>query len=219
MNAPDSPLAHRDDNAFRSIDQPRNGRVVDACALLARLTRLAIIGEYDVRQRLQQLLSDALRMVNADRAAVWRMTNGGESLVLETRASRLNAGEHAPLPLDSRTSPRYFRALHSGEVLVASLDQIDPPLSELWSDYSLTNGISAKLDIPLIAIGRTVGLISFERSGAHPAWSNDDVTLALSIANLVQLGDWDERAGVAAFGAPGEHLEHSLPRLRTFRPL
>lgn len=218
MNGIDSPHANRGDGLTGSLDLPRDGRAGDAYALLARLTRLAIIGEYDARQRLPQLLGDSLRMVGTDRAIVWRMTNGGEQLVVEALASHVPGAERVVMPLDAHTNPHYFRAVHSGEVIVASLDQIDPPLSELWTDYAPAHGIGAKLDIPLIAIGRTVGLVSFERTNAQPTWSTDDVTLALSIANLVQLGNWEERGGIARIGPPGEYVEHSLPAPRSFRP-
>lgn len=221
MNNPHDSSNPRADRSGRSFESSHDGRVIDAHALLARLTRLAIIGEFDARHRLGQVLADALRIVKVDRVVVWRMTADGQSLVREKAASS-PGGDLRTLPHELRASgaAHYFRALLDGEVLAASSEQIDPPLADAFPRYAQVHGVGAKLDIPLIALGRTIGLISFERLGRAAPWSTDDVTLALSVANLVQLGDWEARRPADdLLDSYGAGTEAVLPSLRTYRPL
>lgn len=221
MTSPHDSLSLLDERFARSAASSRDARSIDAHALLARLTRLAIMGEYDARQQLGQVLAHALRIIEIDRAVVWRLIDGGQTLALEEAADRLSGDVRSfPGKLHASSKPRYFRALGNGEVVAACADQIDPPMAELWTNYAQPHGITAKLDIPLIVLGRTVGLISFERLGSPAPWSPDEVTLALSIANLVQLGDWEPRLGLAGpIDALGPPVDNALPSLRSYRPL
>lgn len=194
--------------------------MLDAYALLARLTRLAIIGEYDVRHQLPEMLQLGLRVLSLDRAVMWRMSGDRESIVVDATASNSSVAVRSfPRELHAAARSHYFRAVGNGEIIVASADQIDAPMMDLWADYAAANGISAKLDVPLMALGRTFGLMSFERLGGSSTWSTDDVTLALQIANLVQLGDWESRAANPLLESLAESREHALPALRNYQRL
>lgn len=175
---------------------------LEAYAMLARLTRRAILGDYDPLAELPDILSSVMRLVDVDRISVWRFSDRGTSLtrfesIVRRPDTERESDDGATTRLDrervtlyATDSPIYFRTLLRGEVIAATDLLGTKATADLYRPYLRERGVTAKLDVPLLSTGRVVGVLSFEQTRSTDPWPANVLILAVSLANLIQLGEW-----------------------------
>jgi len=81
----------------------------------------------------------------------------------------------------------YFRAIQSGQVIVAHDSTSHELTAEFTDAYFQKENIQSMLDIPIRMNGEVSGILCCEQSDQRREWSEDDVIFARSIADIISL--------------------------------
>ena len=148
---------------------------------------------------IQRLTETAAKTLKVSRVSVWRY-NGARTSIQCVDLYELEADRHSDgIELHAADYPGYFKALGVLELIVADDAQVDPRTREFSETYLQPLGITSMLDAP-IYLGRTQeGVLCHEHIGPQRAWTVEEETFAVAVANLASLAfDESERARVAA---------------------
>ncbi|HEY8993688.1 MAG TPA: GAF domain-containing protein [Lacunisphaera sp.] len=144
-------------------------------------------GEDDLAEALRRLTESSATTLETARVSVWRY--GSDQRVLECRdLFDLPSRQHtAGLQLSAFDYPVYFRTLADSVIVAADDACNDPRTREFTAGYFHPLGIGAMLDVPLHIGGKVVGVLCHEHVGGPRAWTADEKTFAMAMANLVSL--------------------------------
>lgn len=169
-------------------------------AALVELTSHPEIEGRDLSAALRFVTETAARTLKVARVSVWRFT--AEHSVIEC-VDLFEAGTErhsAGAVLTAATHPAYFRALADEEVLASDDATRDPRTSEFSEDYLRPLGIQSMLDVAIRVGGQLDGVLCHEHVGLPRAWTADEKTFAVALANLVALAVevWERRRAESA---------------------
>jgi signal transduction histidine kinase len=181
----------------------------DSRAMFDRI--LTQVGVLDFEELLGMLLMEIALLLNVERAAYYRMEEGGEGILLVLQYI-LSTGLSTKVPLRLAESeyPGYFAALRDRSNLVIAHDAMDDPrLSEFRETYFSPLGITSMFDIPVLRTGKLLGVICLEHVGPPRRWTEQEVDIGRSAGHLIALAvETQDRKNVE------EELRQALERER-----
>lgn len=181
----------------------------DSRAMFDRI--LTQVGVLDFEELLDMLLMEISLLLNVERAAYYRMEEGGEGILLVLQYI-LSSGLSTKVPLRLAASqyPGYFTALRDRSNLVIADDvMVDPKLNEFQESYFKPLGITSMFDIPVLRTGKLFGVICLEHVGPKRIWTDQEVDIGRSAGHLIALAvETQDRKNVE------EELRQALERER-----
>ncbi len=162
---------------------------------LMRLMRSGALQAVDLDAVLREITTEIARTMNVERVSVWRFNEERSAIVclelFEASLERHSSG----IELHCREFPCYFHALKENEMISADDARADPRTSEFTERYLVPLGITSMLDAPLHAGGELVGVLCHEHVGPQRAWTRDEQSFSVSMANFVSLvfAQWEHR--------------------------
>ncbi|MCC6646350.1 MAG: SpoIIE family protein phosphatase [Polyangiaceae bacterium] len=153
--------------------------------LLLDLAKREEIDDGDLDTALRVLTEAATSGIGCDRASVW-LYDEGRTLIRCVDLHEVSSASHAAgVELARADFPGYFDALAESRQIVADDAHRHPATREFSAPYLTPLGIGAMLDAPIRFHGRTVGVLCHEHVGPARAWTQDEQSLAASLADLV----------------------------------
>lgn len=145
----------------------------------------------DAFRRITQIGAETLKVA---RVGIWTYENDRNILQCQDLYVRDEARHCSGQTLSATLHPRYFQALATSSVIMAIDAQHDARTSEFTSDYLQPLGITSMLDVPIHFGGTAAGVLCHEQVGAPRAWTSDEQSFAVAVANLVSLAmEWSRR--------------------------
>jgi PAS domain S-box-containing protein len=139
---------------------------LDLQSAFAQLSRRGFSGNR-LDETLCQLTATTGQILNIERVSLWGLSAERENLecidLYELSRNRHSRGA----TLQAARYPEYFRALETGEPIVADDAMKHPSTQEFTNDHLLMNGISALINSPIHADGELQGVLCIERVGPH----------------------------------------------------
>ncbi len=164
-----------------------NARYARQEAALMAVTRACALHHAGTADLMHEVTRAAAETLGVGRASVWRFSREQKAIVCRSLFEGSKAAHTDGMVLRTEDYPGYFRALAAGEVIAASDACSDPRTREFADDYLRPLGISSMLDAPILVMGSVAGVFCSEHIGAPRAWTSDEQTFAIAIANLVSL--------------------------------
>jgi PAS domain S-box-containing protein len=131
-------------------------------------------------RQLVEWVADALR---AATVSVWRLEENGARLRCAERFDRVSGRHDSGATLSREEVPDYFDALAQGNLVAVSSVAEDSRTSALARRAG--GGPGALLDVPLLADGRWLGVLSVRHASTTRLWHPDEELFATAIAALV----------------------------------
>jgi len=154
---------------------------------LADLMHSQVLGQGDAFQAFKQITETASRVLDVERASVWRLTAAGTAIdcidLYERSSDRHSSGSR----IRAEEVPRYFEALQKERTLLAHNARTDRRTSEFRKGYLEPLGITSMLDAPVFLRGKMVGVVCHEHTGRPRRWRLHEEMLAGSFADFVAL--------------------------------
>ncbi len=178
----------RDIRERKAREQAERERAERALRLRDVLLGLARSQASDVRSGLREILAATAAALRTERAGYWRLGPERRSLYCDA-LYRLGEGECDPraesTPLQAEDDPAYFSRLEGNQPFVSRYDGQALPRSQALSAYLSRHAIAAALDVPVWFHGRAVGTLRLEQASGAQEWSAEEVSFAVSCANLI----------------------------------
>lgn len=177
--------------------------------LLFRLARSPIVSSGDFVAAARDITEVAARGLPVSRASIWLFDIHRKRIVCQM-LFELESGKHndraVGMTLLANDYPQYFRALAEDRAVVANDARSHPATHEFKEGYLEPLGIYSMLEAPLRHKGELVGVLCHEHCHNRRSWTQDDVSFASHLADLV------ERAMEAADRTVVERALHQLNR-------
>ncbi|MDB4960759.1 MAG: putative Hybrid sensor histidine kinase [Myxococcales bacterium] len=171
------------EDALRASSE-RNARQRTA---IIELTRSPVLQAVDLEAALRIITETAARTLGVERVSIWRFNQSRSAIVcrdlFELTAERHSSGT----ALARETYPAYFSAISTSEVMSVDDALTDPRTCELAAGYLRPLGIASMLDAVIQVDGEIDGVLCHQHVGHVRAWTPDELTFVVSIANLVSL--------------------------------
>jgi PAS domain S-box-containing protein len=180
-------------------------------ALIA-LMDIDAIDEDDLAGSLQKLTEVTASTMQIARVGIWRF-NGACNAIECADLYELEHDRHSRgTVVRAEQCPGYFRALSETNLISADDAHNNPNTIELAEGYLIPLGITSMLDAPVHFGGTVDGVLCCEHVGPPRAWTQDEKTFAIAVANMVSLAleGWERRRTEIA-------LRNSLKELSDFR--
>ena len=159
---------------------------LDLQSAFAQLSRRGFAGNR-LDESLRQITATTSQILNIERVSLWGLSAERENLecidLYELSRNRHSRGA----TLQAARYPEYFRALETGEPIVADDAMKHPSTQEFTNDHLLMNGISALINSPIHADGELQGVLCIERVGPHSPWTSVQRLFSHAVANLVSV--------------------------------
>lgn len=161
--------------------------------ILAKLSSTSFSQYGNLLTALQTIIKALSEGLLASRVSIWNYTNDKN---LHCRALYQHSSDsYSSGAILSRTEfPRYFQAVDRGEVIVVNDVLTHDSSSELNESYSIPLGVKSMLDVPVRLDGSVGGVICIEETGYKRAWTEDEITFARSISDIVTITIESSRA-------------------------
>jgi len=162
-------------------------RVKRAAKQLASVLGLAAVDSGGFEQRLRDILRVDSETLDVARVSYWALAGDGMLIRCEAMYRADARTYESGLELRAADYPRYFDALRTGAPIAADDAHEDPRTREFSAGYLRPAGIGAMLDVPVYVRGTLVGVVCHEHIGSARAWTLDEQSFAVSIAQLMSL--------------------------------
>jgi PAS domain S-box-containing protein len=154
----------------------------------AALLKLAAREQTSFAEALREILQTDAQTLGVGRVSFWRFQPWPKAICCEALVFlRTDQVEHGN-ELRAADFPRYFAALESNPLIVATDAQADPRTVEFTEAYLCPLGIASLLDVPVWVRGSLAGVVCHEHLGDCREWSSDEQDFALSIGHMISLG-------------------------------
>lgn len=177
--------------------------------LLFRLARSPIVSSGDFVAAARDITEVAARGLPVSRASIWLFDLHRKRIVCQMMFD-LESGRHNDraigMTLMASDYPHYFRALAEDRAVVASDARTHTATMEFKDSYLEPLSIYSMLEAPLRHKGELVGVLCHEHCHSKRSWTQEDVSFASHLADLV------ERAMEAADRTVVERALHQLNR-------
>ncbi len=156
-------------------------------AALSTLSRSYALASENLGKVLREIAEVVAWTLDIERVGVWtyvRSHNGLLCLELfERHSSRHSEGQE----LDRNGHESYFAAMEASEVIAVPSVASDSRTSELAANSLLPAGVGALLNTPIRSRDGKSGVLCCEHLGESRAWTSDEQTFAIAVANLLSL--------------------------------
>ncbi len=150
-----------------------------------RLLRLHVAEGDTLGTAMDRAMALCARTLGVDRVGVWLIRDDEQCIecvhLLDLADPKERVGEK--LPIDDMGG--YRAALTDRSVILVRDTFNDPTTAALVPFYLAPKAIAAMLDAPIYRDGRPIGVVCSEHRGGPRNWTDDDVTFALSMADIV----------------------------------
>ncbi|WP_238807073.1 PAS domain S-box protein [Emticicia aquatica] len=135
---------------------------------------------------IQTITEAAANGIGVSRVSIWTYTKDQiESVDLFNReSSQHSSGE----VIIASQFPTYFEGLKKGLAIVASDALTHKYTRELAESYLKPLSIKSILDVPVRVNGKLEGVICWEQTNEAKIWTEEDISFARSIADIISLG-------------------------------
>jgi PAS domain S-box-containing protein len=156
-------------------------------AALSTLSRSYALAPEDLGKVLREIVEVVAWTLDVERVSVWtyvRSRNGLLCLELFERTS----GRHSEgQELERRGHESYFAAMEASEVIAVSAVGSDPRTVDVAATALAPAGVGALLNTPIRSREGKSGALCCEHLGESRAWTSDEQTFAIAVANLLSL--------------------------------
>ncbi len=177
--------------------------------LLFRLARSPIVSSGDFVAAARDITEVAAHGMQVSRASIWVFDQHRKRIVCQV-LYELDSGRHndraVGTTLLASEYPAYFRTLSEERTVIADDARSHPATHEFSASYLEPLGIHSMLEAPLRHKGELVGVLCHEQCHTTRSWTQDDVSFAIHLADLV------ERAMEAVDRTVVERALHQLNR-------
>ncbi|MGC3958261.1 MAG: GAF domain-containing protein [Verrucomicrobiota bacterium] len=153
---------------------------------LSTLTRSYAQKPEELDEILHRITETVAVTMDVSRVGIWKYNatrTGLECLALFEFAS----GQHSQGATVARAGfESYFDALDNSDLIIAA-DACADPRTAVLAPYLQPLGIVSLLDVPFHARGAAAGVLSCEHCGTKRAWTPDEQTFIVAVANLVSM--------------------------------
>lgn len=144
----------------------------------------------DALQTITKALSDGLIV---PRVSIWNYVKG-QYIQCRTLYERKSNSFYSGTILYSKDFPIYFSAIESGEIIVANDLANHEDTKEFVGEYSRKLNIKSMLDIPVRIDGSVCGVICIEQTEYQRLWTQEEISFARSISDIVTITVESSRA-------------------------
>lgn len=127
------------------------------------------------------------KALNVERVSIWLFND--EQTILncaDLYLSDTDKHERGAI-LTEKDYPEYFRAIRSGDILIADNAREDSRTSEFCDGYLIPLNIYSMLDSPIVQQESIIGVICHEKIETVKSWEPDEQNFASSMVNAVSL--------------------------------
>src|SRR5262249_51593069 len=154
---------------------------------LVHLTRNQAAARGPLPLRLSDITETAADVLGVSRASVYTYDADRNQIVCQDLYRRGEQTHESGLVQSAADYPLYFAALKSERPMAAQDASRDPRTREFDVSYLDPHGIRSMLDVPVVSVGRMVGLLRLEQVGESHAWEPPEQELAGALAALASL--------------------------------
>lgn len=178
----------RDITASKLLEIEEQERIKKATHLNAisnQLSTLNFINFENQKVLLEHICEEASKGLNIDRVGFWLYSETKLELYniyIKHKKVHNSVGE-----LFKTNYPKYFNALENELIIIASNVFENATLEEFKDDYFIENNIKSLLDIPIYISGKLFGVICFEEINEIKKWTNDEISFAKTISDVIAL--------------------------------
>ena len=169
---------------------------------LARLSSLSLLEEGDLREALGRLVLGVQETLPELAVGIWLVSGDQKQLRLVLRRMP-DGSEQQDLVFEVPSQGAYARQLLRGEIIAEADVANSPRLAEWGRENLLPFKLRALIDVPVLARGQVVGVLSLASAQVHE-WSTDEWSFANGVAHL---------AGLVIVNHERAQLEDALRRL------
>lgn len=138
-------------------------------------------------EKLKFIYQKTTETLNCDRCSVW-LYSQDKTQISASYIYLRNQGDFIDgAVIFSKDVPLYFKALEEREVIAAEDAETHPATSEFKESYLKPLGIKSMLDIPLLQASDSIGVICNEYIGEPKAFTDDEISFARSVADVIIL--------------------------------
>lgn len=173
-----------------------HNHIVQAQATLLSLAKRNWTEDGSMEASLAAITEAVSREIHVPRAGVWLFTPDRSAIVAaDLYETKLN-GHSNTERLAAADYPAYFRALEENRTIPAFQAAVDPRTREYAGSYLERHGIISLVDAPVALDGETIGVLCCEETSGPRQWSEEEMLLAGSFADLTALaiGQWRRKA-------------------------
>lgn len=159
----------------------------------------------------QEITGAASYTLDVERVSIWMYSSDRSSLISVDLFEQSTSSHSSGAELLEKDYPAYFSAIAQERFINADNAHEDPRTNEFSNDYLPSLDIQSMLDAPIRYAGKTIGVICIEHIKRTRIWSEEEITYASSLADLVSHAlEAQKRASVEAALQESESRYRSL---------
>ncbi len=124
------------------------------------------------------LTKEVVRSVHANRCSIWMYNHDKTSIVCEQLYIKEDDTWYQGLELFKKDFTAYFDALDENPIIIADDAETHPATACFTEPYLKPLGIKSMLDVPVMYMGETIGVVCIESLTAH-RWSQIEVEVPI----------------------------------------
>lgn len=153
--------------------------------IMLRVSQSPLIDAGNQDAAIRLVLDSVCAGLAIQRAGVWFFDTGANGIRCALLIDLNSNTESENTLLTEQDFPNYFVALMQERAVVAHDAQHDTATAEFRDSYLQPLGISSMMDVPIRHHGKMIGIICAEHTGKQRHWSDDEITFASSLGDLV----------------------------------
>ena len=156
-------------------------------AALSTLSRSYALAPEDLGKVLREIVEVVAWTLDVERVSVWTYTRSHSGLLCLELFERTSGRHSEGQELERRGHESYFAAMEASEVIAVSSVGSDPRTSDIAATPLIPAGVGALLNTPIRSRDGKSGALCCEHLGESRAWTSDEQTFAIAVANLLSL--------------------------------
>lgn len=153
--------------------------------LLSKITTIPFEQYGTLKLAFQALTEAASNGLNVNRASFWECKEN--AIICRDLYINDKHFHEEGIEIMANDFPAYFRGLRSGLAIIAEDAHTHPATFEFSEVYLSPLGISSMLDVSVRINGELIGVLCLEHTADKRNWTNDDVSFARAIADIISL--------------------------------
>jgi signal transduction histidine kinase len=169
--------------------EARARQQAQARALMA-LTRACALRTDDPEALMREVVRTAAETLSLSRTSIWLLDERGHEAVCRVMLERATGTFTEGLRFARDAFTQYAASLADGEVVAVSDALSDPRTAPFAEVYLRPFGVTSCLDVPVHRADAPRGIggvLCLDHAGPPRAWTSDEETFAIAVANLVSL--------------------------------
>ncbi|MFN6037282.1 MAG: ATP-binding protein [Bacteroidota bacterium] len=171
--------------------------------------------EMSLEEKLKFIHQKTSEILDCHRCSIWLYNDDKTAITSDFIYLALNNVFANGTSIFSKDVPNYFNALEQREVIAATNAATHPATSEFAIPYLKPLNIVSMLDTPLIQAEKSIGVIRNEYIGNKKEFSDNDISFARSVADVIILAYETEqlKKSQEALREKNQSLKDAMERL------